>query len=90
LKIKHEGEMMQSLSRSTLWTRRELMRGLAALGVTAASAPGTLGFARSGEQTGSDVDLLKCVNVMIGTGGHGHMYPGATVPFGMVQLSLQQ
>lgn len=24
---------------------------------------------------------------MIGTGGHGHTYPGATVPFGMVQLS---
>jgi predicted alpha-1,2-mannosidase len=23
----------------------------------------------------------------IGTGGHGHCYPGATVPFGMVQLS---
>jgi predicted alpha-1,2-mannosidase len=24
---------------------------------------------------------------MIGTGGHGHTYPGATSPFGMVQLS---
>ena len=24
---------------------------------------------------------------MVGTGGHGHTYPGATVPFGMVQLS---
>jgi predicted alpha-1,2-mannosidase len=23
----------------------------------------------------------------VGTGGHGHTYPGATVPFGMVQLS---
>ncbi|HCQ14524.1 GH92 family glycosyl hydrolase [Flavobacterium sp.] len=29
----------------------------------------------------------KHVNPMIGTGGHGHTYPGATVPFGMVQLS---
>ena len=27
------------------------------------------------------------VNPMIGTGGHGHTYPGATVPNGMVQLS---
>ena len=27
------------------------------------------------------------VNPMIGTGGHGHTYPGATSPFGMVQLS---
>jgi len=27
------------------------------------------------------------VNPMIGTSEHGHVYPGATVPFGMVQLS---
>ncbi|UPT68723.1 MAG: hypothetical protein M0D57_08910 [Sphingobacteriales bacterium JAD_PAG50586_3] len=27
------------------------------------------------------------VNPMIGTAEHGHTYPGATVPFGMVQLS---
>ena len=29
----------------------------------------------------------QLVNPMIGTGGHGHTYPGATLPFGMVQLS---
>jgi predicted alpha-1,2-mannosidase len=27
------------------------------------------------------------VNPFIGTGGHGHTYPGATMPFGLVQLS---
>lgn len=27
------------------------------------------------------------VNPFIGTGGHGHTFPGATTPFGMVQLS---
>ncbi len=27
------------------------------------------------------------VNVFIGTGGHGHTFPGATLPHGMVQLS---
>ena len=27
------------------------------------------------------------VDVFIATGGHGHCYPGATTPFGMVQLS---
>lgn len=32
-------------------------------------------------------DYSKYVNPFIGTGGHGHTYPGATVPFGMVQLS---
>lgn len=31
--------------------------------------------------------LAQFVDVFIGTGGHGHCYPGATVPFGMVQLS---
>lgn len=31
--------------------------------------------------------LTRYVDPMIGTGGHGHTYPGATVPFGMVQLS---
>jgi len=29
----------------------------------------------------------KLVDPFLGTGGHGHVYPGATVPFGMVQLS---
>jgi len=29
----------------------------------------------------------KYIDPFIGTGGHGHTYPGATVPFGMVQLS---
>lgn len=33
------------------------------------------------------VDLASYVNPFIGTGGHGHTYPGATMPFGMVQLS---
>jgi predicted alpha-1,2-mannosidase len=27
------------------------------------------------------------VNPFLGTGGHGHTYPGATAPFGLVQLS---
>ncbi|PZR24475.1 MAG: alpha-mannosidase [Flavobacterium psychrophilum] len=32
-------------------------------------------------------NLASYVNPFIGTGGHGHTFPGATVPFGMVQLS---
>ena len=31
--------------------------------------------------------LLAYVNPFIGTGGHGHTYPGASAPFGMMQLS---
>ena len=32
-------------------------------------------------------DPVDDVRPMIGTGAHGHTYPGATVPFGFVQLS---
>jgi len=35
----------------------------------------------------SDLDPLKYVDPFVGTGGHGHTFPGATTPFGMVQLS---
>lgn len=31
--------------------------------------------------------LTNHVNPFIGTGGHGHTFPGAVLPFGMVQLS---
>jgi putative alpha-1,2-mannosidase len=34
-----------------------------------------------------DKDYAQLVDPFIGTGGHGHTYPGAVVPFGMVQLS---
>lgn len=32
-------------------------------------------------------ESYSLVNPFIGTGGHGHTYPGAVMPFGMVQLS---
>ena len=32
-------------------------------------------------------DPVSFVDPFIGTGGHGHTFPGATVPFGMVQFS---
>lgn len=32
-------------------------------------------------------DYTKYVDPFIGTGGHGHTFPGPTTPFGMVQLS---
>ncbi len=39
---------------------------------------------RGAAETG---DALKHVDPFIGTGFHGHAFPGATTPFGMVQLS---
>jgi predicted alpha-1,2-mannosidase len=35
----------------------------------------------------TNTPLTRYVNTFIGTGGHGHTYPGATMPFGMMQLS---
>jgi predicted alpha-1,2-mannosidase len=32
-------------------------------------------------------ELVQYVDPFVGTGGHGHTFPGATMPFGMVQLS---
>lgn len=32
-------------------------------------------------------NLHQYVNPFVGTGGHGHTFPGATLPYGMVQLS---
>lgn len=34
-----------------------------------------------------DKPLTAYVNTFIRAGGHGHIYPGATMPFGMMQLS---
>lgn len=48
----------------------------------AAAALVLAGCAR--EKTAEVADL---VDPMIGTGAHGHTFPGATTPFGMVQLS---
>ncbi|QBN17405.1 GH92 family glycosyl hydrolase [Flavobacterium nackdongense] len=40
---------------------------------------------KEGKQSANQV--TQFVNPFIGTGGHGHTFPGAVVPFGMVQLS---
>jgi predicted alpha-1,2-mannosidase len=34
-----------------------------------------------------ETSITSYVDPFLGTGAHGHVYPGATVPFGMVQLS---
>jgi len=37
----------------------------------------------------SEIDYTQFVNPFIGTSKMGHVFPGATAPFGMVQLSPQ-
>ena len=41
----------------------------------------------AGEGSGERPDLTVYVNPFVGTKNMGHTFPGATVPFGMVQLS---
>jgi predicted alpha-1,2-mannosidase len=38
-------------------------------------------------QAGAAEDVTRYVKPHIGTGGHGHTYPGAATPFGMVSVS---
>lgn len=57
--------------------RRQLLGG-AGLTALASVAPGQAWGQRA---AGAKPDLF------IGTGGHGHTFPGASLPFGMVQLS---
>src|SRR5213595_246581 len=64
-------------------TRRQLLGGtvLAGLGSHLKLAQATASNPRLA------TDFCSYVDPFIGTGGHGHTFPGATVPFGMVQLS---
>ena len=77
-------------------TRRRFLQGSAAaltlLGTRLAPASPlatALSATRQPESTARSITggLARYVDVFIGTGGHGHTFPGATRPFGMVQLS---
>ena len=58
--------------------RRELLAG-SAIGMAAAAAIPAVARTKTPRRT--------VPNLFVGTGGTGHTYPGATRPFGMVQLS---
>jgi predicted alpha-1,2-mannosidase len=53
-------------------------------GVATARAAGAPADASS---AGGAAGVSRYVDVFVGTGGHGHTFPGASLPFGMVQLS---
>jgi predicted alpha-1,2-mannosidase len=64
-------------------TRRRFLHTTA--GTAAAAALPSSAFALSVPAAAEDP--LQWVDLRIGTGGHGHTFPGAAVPFGAVQLS---
>lgn len=45
-----------------------------------------LAWSTTGSRAQAPKDYTKYVNPFIGTGGHGHTYPGPSLPFGMMQL----
>ncbi len=65
-------------------SRRDFLNGAAAA-CAAVSLPSAAIAGTASPLPGDDP--LRWVDPRIGTGGHGHCYPGASVPFGAVQLS---
>jgi len=78
-------------------SRRQFLQGMGALAVLGSPLPA---FAtRFADATGTQKQagglglpqqaggVSQYVDVFVGTGGHGHTYPGASMPWGMVQLS---
>ncbi|MCF8253987.1 MAG: GH92 family glycosyl hydrolase [Bacteroidia bacterium] len=43
-------------------------------------------FSLKSESIHAQINYAKLVNPFIGTGGHGHTFPGPVMPFGMVQV----
>ena len=82
---------MESLSQTSV-AKGNLLTGFARLPCKAASSLVMLTvFASLGghawSQNAPQAKPYDLVDTMIGTGAEGHTFPGATVPFGMVQLS---
>ncbi|MDF4025862.1 GH92 family glycosyl hydrolase [Luteibacter sp. PPL201] len=67
-------------------TRRDFLRGTVGTALLAGRLPAQA-FAAASPTTAPDDAVRRYVDPFIGTGSHGHTYPGATTPFGMVQLS---
>jgi predicted alpha-1,2-mannosidase len=76
-------------------TRRQFLQGIGAFAVLGSSLPtfasrlaGSSVARRQADGLASAGEgVSRYVDVFVGTGGHGHTYPGATMPFGMMQLS---
>jgi len=72
-------------------TRRDLLRSAAAAGAWMAAEPAALAWGQDRDAAAAGAvareKLVPFVDPFIGTGGHGHTFPGAAVPYGMVQLS---
>ncbi len=62
------------------------INGIKALGLLLVMLPALFFSSCTTEEKHKEKNLLTYVDPMIGSGGHGHVFVGASVPFGMVQL----
>ena len=58
------------------------------IGAAVHSDDTSIRFLRPGAKSAVVGDLSELVNVFIGTTGDGHVFPGATVPHGMVKAGM--
>ena len=68
-------------------SRRGFVQGVSVAAVAAGTGLAQHGRVGRMARAASIGDVTKYVNIFVGTGGHGHTFPGATVPFGAMQLS---
>ena len=73
--------------RGPMISRRDVLKGAAAAGVWAAGRARAEAWQQAAAQAPAGESLGQYVDPFIGTGGHGHTFPGASMPGGLVQLS---
>jgi predicted alpha-1,2-mannosidase len=79
-------ENRDTRSGNYLFNRRDFL-GLVSLAAGHQALAQSATVRKATKSGSTTADVTKWVNLAIGTGGHGHTFPGATVPFGAVQLS---
>ena len=67
-------------------TRRRFLQGAVATALLGRIRPREA-FAQAGAGDIAQSGVTRHVDLFVGSGGHGHTFPGATRPWGMVQLS---
>ena len=73
-------------------SRRQFLQGVGAFAALGGPLPAFARLANASglakQTAGTQANgVSRYVDVFVGTGGHGHLYPGASMPYGMVQLS---
>src|SRR5271170_6548652 len=76
-----------SIHGASVISRRTFLGGVSAACAVGAAETSAFSKIVHGSKTDSTFDATALVDIRIGTGGHGHTFPGVSLPFGAVQLS---